>query len=81
MNNKEDNLKMVTPEIEPLQKKQDVETIVYQPCSENKKIKLRDIKLQVTYSVYLNFLKVTWCRFKWILNLADYLDHLEWTFR
>lgn len=45
--NKEDNLKMVIPEIEPLQKKLDEEPTVYQACSEDKTVKLGNIKLQV----------------------------------
>lgn len=62
--NKEDNLKMVIPEIEPLQKKQqDEEPTVYQPCSVEKKINLGDIKLQVLYFqscyIHLDFVKVT----------------------
>lgn len=45
---KEDNLKMVIPEVEPLQKKQQLEeSPVYQPCSEEKKVQLGNIKLQV----------------------------------
>lgn len=45
--NKEENLKMVIPEIEPLQKKQDEENVVYQTCTEEKALKLGNIKLQV----------------------------------
>lgn len=53
--NKEENLKMVIPEIEPLQKKQqDAETLVYQACSETTKVKLGNIKLQVSIFHFSN---------------------------
>lgn len=47
--NKEENLKMAIPEIEPLQKKQqDEQPPVYQPCTEVKTVNVVDMKLQVS---------------------------------
>lgn len=66
--NKEENLKMVIPEIEPLQKKQlDEESAVYQPCNEENKVKIGHIKQQVCGLIF--FGKALFCYKMWKIKL------------